>query len=127
VFFPRQLAPTVGPTRKGVEIQEGTRRDMEIPAGRTAGRRRNRLHTNPAIGDMGAELVLQIPVGTVLLSINQDDRSVPAPLQVCAINHEGRSPDDTTYARTGFAQEAQQKSLVAGSRLYEKTRPGRDR
>src|SRR4051812_46590366 len=98
---------------------------MEIATDRIAGSRRNYPYTNLTIKDWGTDLVHEIPIGTVHLSINQDDRSTPAPAQVRVIDHEGRSLDDTTRARTGYAQETLRKtnlrkSLVSGSSQHEK-------
>lgn len=99
---------------------------MDITADQPTRRRRDQLHTDLSIKDSGTDLVLQINIGTVLLSINQDDRSAPASSHFHAIGHEDRSPDDDAHARTGLAQETQRKPLVTDSSLCEKTRPGRD-
>ena len=49
MFFPRQLEPTVGPTRKGVKIQEGARRGIEgIAAERMIRSRRGKLYMDTA-------------------------------------------------------------------------------
>ena len=60
VIFPRQLAPTVGPTHKGVEIKEGTQCNTEITADRTFQSRCNQLYTDIAAEGLRTDLVYKV-------------------------------------------------------------------
>ena len=79
MFFPRQLAPTMGPTRKGVEIQEGARCGMEgIAIGRMIRSRRGKLYIDTAAWGPEADSVESgywVPIGSIHPFIKRADGS----------------------------------------------------
>src|SRR4051812_1456718 len=82
-FFPQQFLPTVGPTRKGVEIQEGAQGGMEgIIVGRMIRSRRDKLYIDTA--EWGPEpdsfeSGYRVPIRSIQVFIGPINRSEPEP------------------------------------------------
>ena len=98
--------PTVGPTCKGVEIQEGARRGMEgITVGRMTRSRRGKLYINTAAWGPEADSVesgYRVPIGSIHLFIRRADGSEPEPDLDIPTEHTSRSQTRPVHAFVGF-------------------------
>jgi len=106
VTFPRQLAPTVEPTREGVVFLEGALRGMEgIAVGRMTKSRRDKLYIDNAAWGPEVDSVesgYRVPVGPIHLFIGKIDGSEPEPDHAVPTEYASRLVASSTHAFVGF-------------------------
>src|SRR4051812_8725518 len=106
VIFPRELAPTVGPTHKSVEIQEGARHRPEGTVVDWMTRsRNNKPYVDTAAWDPetdSAEPGYWVTIRSSHLFMSRDGGPEPEPGRDAPTKHMSRSPNQTANFFVGF-------------------------